>query len=220
MFFCFQNVVTKLRNLDFILWLGMVTQLNLFETFIIFFQRHLLASQLIFMRLCKKGLKGYSEFCNNIVFYLYFSLSFPYAIFPLLCISKWGENILQWLLLDCQIQPVLRLINFLRYFFHGKSRFPANIYVANGWQSEKSRPTVCRTINLLFSKKLIGEGGNPATLLPLWETLGHMSKGQFYIKSSNVFRTWHPYLSEFLYFCTICRCHWNMRTLKISAPNS
>ena len=42
-------------------------------------------------------------------------------------------------------------------------------------------------------------------------------KGQFHIKSS---RSWHPYFSEFLHFCTICRYQWNMRTLKISAPNS
>ena len=40
--------------------------------------------------------------------------------------------------------------------------------------------------------------------------------GQFHIKSS---RAWHSYLSEYLHFCTICRYHWNMRTLKTSAPN-
>ena len=40
---------------------------------------------------------------------------------------------------------------------------------------------------------------------------------QFHIKSS---RAWHRYLSEFLHFCTICSYHWNMKTLKISAPNS
>ena len=42
--------------------------------------------------------------------------------------------------------------------------------------------------------------------------------GQFHVKSSNFFRTWHPYLSEFLHFCIICRYHWNMRTLKILVP--
>ena len=42
--------------------------------------------------------------------------------------------------------------------------------------------------------------------------------GQFHIKSSNFFRTWHRYLSEFLHFCITCRYHWNMRTLKILFP--
>ena len=46
------------------------------------------------------------------------------------------------------------------------------------------------------------------------------AKWQFHIKSSNFFKTWHSYPSEFLYFCTICRYHWNMRTLKISIPYS
>ena len=43
--------------------------------------------------------------------------------------------------------------------------------------------------------------------------------GQFYINTSNFFRTWNPYPSEFIHFCTICRYHWNMRTLKMSVPN-
>ena len=54
----------------------------------------------------------------------------------------------------------LRLINFLHWFCHGKSGSHANIYVVNGWQSENNRPVVWRAINLLFSKNLIGEGGN------------------------------------------------------------
>ena len=45
-------------------------------------------------------------------------------------------------------------------------------------------------------------------------------KGQFRIKSSNFCRTSHPYLSKFLHFCTICRYHSNMRTLKISTTTS
>ena len=55
-------------------------------------------------------------------------------------------------------------------------------------------------------------------LIQLWAT--KIDIGQFHIKSSNFCRTWHRYLSEFLHFCTICRYHWNMRTLKISPPNS
>ena len=57
--FCFQNSDTKGRNLD-ILWLGMVmsalinvTQQILFETFVVIFQRHLLAHQIkrkVFMK--------------------------------------------------------------------------------------------------------------------------------------------------------------------------
>ena len=51
--FCFQNADTKERSLDYVLSLAIVfsalinvTQQNLFETFVIFFQRHILASQI------------------------------------------------------------------------------------------------------------------------------------------------------------------------------
>ena len=38
--------------------------------------------------------------------------------------------------------------------------FVANIYVVNRWTSDNNRSIVWRTINLWFSKNLIGEGGN------------------------------------------------------------
>ena len=53
--FCFQNADTKERDLDYRSLVGhgyvnfKVTQQNLFETFVIFFQIHLLASQLKFV---------------------------------------------------------------------------------------------------------------------------------------------------------------------------
>ena len=54
--FCFQNADTKGRNLDYVLCMGMVmsvlvnvTQQNVFETFVVIFQRHLLASQIKFI---------------------------------------------------------------------------------------------------------------------------------------------------------------------------
>ena len=54
--FCFQNADTKGRNLDYVFWLSMVmsvlinvTQQNLFETFVVIFQRYLLASQIKFI---------------------------------------------------------------------------------------------------------------------------------------------------------------------------
>ena len=59
--FCFQNAKTKSRNLD-VLWLDMVmsalinvTQQNLFETFVVIFQRHLLAFQITFTEFIKKN---------------------------------------------------------------------------------------------------------------------------------------------------------------------
>ena len=51
--FLFWNADTKGINLDYVLWFGIimsalinVTQQNLFETFAVIFQRHLLASQI------------------------------------------------------------------------------------------------------------------------------------------------------------------------------
>ena len=53
----------------------------------------------------------------------------------------------------------------------------------------------------------------------LWGSDLHLKtlNRQFHIK---IFRAWHPYLSEFFNFCNTCRYHWNMKTLKISAPHS
>ena len=138
-----------------------VTQQNLF-TFLIF-QRHLLvlASQIKFVEFLWKTfwknmvnfpvLYCVLRFVTHVTKSAYFSLSSWYAIFPLLCNSKWGDDIPQWLLSDCQMQTGLRLINFLHYLFHRISGFPANIHVVNGWQSENNRPTVWRTTNLLLS---------------------------------------------------------------------
>ena len=44
-----------------------------------------------------------------------------------------------------------------------------------------------------------------------------MNWGLFHVKSS---RAWHPYLSDFVHFFTICRLCWNDQSLKISALNS
>ena len=120
------------------------------------------------MQLPLKILNGFFSFVTHVTKSPHFCLPFRYAIFPLLCISKWGDNIPQWLLSNCQMQPVLRLINVLHCFFHGKSGFPENIYLVNGWQSENNKPIVWRTVNLLFSKNLISCYsapclGNPVT---------------------------------------------------------
>ena len=41
--------------------------------------------------------------------------------------------------------------------------------------------------------------------------------GWFHVKSS---RAWHPYLSDFVHFFTICKSCWNDQSVKISALNS
>ena len=61
------------------------------------------------------------------------------------------------------------------------------------------------------------ETKSQTTCFYLVEIFFKKQKGQFHIKSS---RAWHPYLSEFLHFRTICRYHWYIKTLKISAANS
>ena len=54
--FYFQYADIKGRNLDYVIWLSMVmsalinvTQQNLFEAFVVIFQRHLLTSQTKFL---------------------------------------------------------------------------------------------------------------------------------------------------------------------------
>ena len=54
------------------------------------------------------------------------------------------------MLSDCQIQRVLRLINFLHYLFHRISGFPANIYVVNGWQPENNMIIIISIVLIKF----------------------------------------------------------------------
>ena len=51
---------------------------------------------------------------------------------------------------------------------HGKRWFPANVYVVNGLQSENKIPITWQIYDL------VREGRIPATLSPLWGTLGPM----------------------------------------------
>ena len=106
--FLFQNADTKVINLNFVR-MGMVmsalinvTEQNLDETFVVIFQRHLLTSQIKFKQLMKKVLK---DIVNVAIFYCiiwfvtivtksaHFRLFSSYATLPLLCISKWGDDI-------------------------------------------------------------------------------------------------------------------------------
>ena len=73
------------------------TQQDLFETFVIFFQRHLLAAQLNFVEFVKKKiLQEFSEFCNIVLYFMICyschevsSLQPIFSIvYPPLCISK------------------------------------------------------------------------------------------------------------------------------------
>ena len=105
----------------------------------------------------KKILKEFSEFCNIVLciiigsWFYKGSLSSVYSTFfvfylPNLSISKWANNI-PW--------PVLRLINFFYYFYHGKQGFPANIYLMNRWQSENiDLKTYLKNIKSIVPKKI------------------------------------------------------------------
>ena len=63
-----------------------VTQQNLFETSVIFFQRHLFV-----LKKYWKNVVNFSILCY--ILWTIVVLSSPYSIFPLLCISKWGNDI-------------------------------------------------------------------------------------------------------------------------------
>ena len=116
------------------------------------------------------------SFVTHVTKSAYFILSSPYSIFP-----------------------ILRLINFSHYIYHGKSGFLTNIYVVNKCHSVNNRPVVRKRINLLFSKIWLWKGEVPATLLPLWETLWPMSNKVDVMKFFQSIMIWYMNLLTLSY---------------------
>ena len=92
--FCFENADTKGRNLDYVLWLGMVMSALMLLSRI--YLRRLssssrdTASQPKFVVCVKKILKEFSEFCNTVVYFMIcyscYEVSSFWSIFSIFCI--------------------------------------------------------------------------------------------------------------------------------------
>ena len=131
--FCFLNTDAKGINLDYVLWLEMVMSEFIGDVCHLLLETSLSILTKVYWVCLKKYWRNLVNFAilycvlwfvTHVTKAAHFSLSSSYSIFPLLSISKWGNDI---------SLPVLRLINFSHYFCHAKSGFPANIYVMNKW---------------------------------------------------------------------------------------
>ena len=127
----------------------------------------------IFLHLkLKKILKRYHKLCNVVLYFIicyscyeisslkWYHLSSSYTIFPLLCTVKWGHYIpwpLPLLPLESKMNQLWGwLASSITSFMENQGFL--EIFVVNGWQLENiGLLYILRTIDILFSKKLIGE---------------------------------------------------------------